>query len=210
MDQFWGNIFRRTEHDEVHALLRGVPMFMRLSKTELAQVRAILYHREYAPGELIFRQGAPGVGMYVVQRGTVEITYEPTGHRLAELGPGDFFGEIALLNETPRSATARAGQATTLWGLFQQELLDLIEAHPRLGVKLLLSLARVTGERLIRSDEQVLALHEQLHGRGPNDAPAPSEPAAPPTEAVPEADPLPHSPRPAPDADAHPTQPALG
>jgi len=121
-----------------------------------------MYRREYRSGDVIFRQGEPGVGMYVVQHGTVSIIFEPSGEVLAELRDGDFFGEIALLNETPRSATAQARTDCTLWGLFQPELLDLLGRDPRLGVKLLLPLAQIAGQRLIGSDRQVEALRHEL------------------------------------------------
>ncbi len=146
----------------MYVLLKKVPIFEKMSRRELDAIERIMYRREYRSGEVIFRQGEPGVGMYVVQHGTVSIVFEPTGQVLAELRDGDFFGEIALLNETPRSATAQAKTDCTLWGLFQPELLDLLGRDPRLGVKLLLPLAQIAGQRLIRADAQMQALRDEL------------------------------------------------
>ena len=162
MDSFWGNIFKREDQQDTYALLKQIPIFEKMSRRELSAIERIMYRREYRSGEVIFRQGEPGVGMYVVQHGTVSIVFEPTGQVLAELHDGDFFGEIALLNETPRSATAQARTDCTLWGLFQPELLDLLGRDPRLGVKLLLPLAQIAGQRLIGSDRQVEALRREL------------------------------------------------
>lgn len=162
MDSLWSNIFRRSPERGLEALLKRVPIFAALDARELAALEKILYRREYAPGEVVFRQGEPGVGMYVIEHGAVAITLEPTGRLLTTLADGDFFGEIALLNETPRSATATATRESVLWGLFQPELLDLVERSPRLGVKLLVPLAQSLGHRLIRSDTQLQALHEEL------------------------------------------------
>ena len=162
MDSFWGNIFKREDQQDTYALLKKIPIFEKMNRRELDAVERIMYRREYRVGDVIFRQGEPGVGMYVVQHGTVSIIFEPTGQVLAELHDGDFFGEIALLNETPRSATAQAKTECTLWGLFQPELLDLLGRNPRLGVKLLLPLAQIAGQRLIRSDRQVEALRREL------------------------------------------------
>ncbi len=162
MNSFWGNIFKREDQQDMYVLLKKVPIFEKMSRRELGAIERIMYRREYRSGEVIFRQGEPGVGMYVVQHGAVSIVFEPTGEVLAELRDGDFFGEIALLNETPRSATAQARTECTLWGLFQPELLDLLGRDPRLGVKLLLPLAQIAGQRLIGSDRQVEALRREL------------------------------------------------
>jgi CRP-like cAMP-binding protein len=162
MASLWDNIFRPKPRTSKHALLRRVPMFADLDRRELIEVEKILYRRSYEAGEVIFRQDDPGVGMYVIERGRVEVVHDATGRRLAELGDGDFFGEIALLNETPRSARVAAIEPTTLYGLFQPELYDLFERMPRLGVKLLHSLAQMLGTRLLHADEEVNDLHEEV------------------------------------------------
>ncbi|MEP0546016.1 MAG: cyclic nucleotide-binding domain-containing protein [Rhodothermales bacterium] len=162
MDSLWGNVFRVRPVAGTEALLRRVPMFTDLDRRELAELEKILYRREYRTGEVIFRQGDPGVGMYVVESGSVAIVYEPTERLLAELRGGDFFGEIALLNETPRSARATATAPTVLHGLFQPELFDLLERSPRVGVKLLLPLAQNLGTRLVHADGELQRLHERL------------------------------------------------
>jgi len=162
VDSFWSNIFRREGQQDTYTLLKQIPIFETMNRRELDAVKRIMYRREFRAGEVIFQQGEPGVGMYIVQNGIVAIQYEPTGELLAELHDGDFFGEIALLNETPRSATARARTACTLWGLFQPEVLDLLARNPRLGVKMLLPLAQIAGSRLIRADKQMQQLREEL------------------------------------------------
>ncbi len=162
MHSLWGNIFRERPVAGTEALLRRVPMFADLDRRELAELEKILYRREYRTGETIFRQGDPGVGMYVIESGTVAITYEPSARLLAELRGGDFFGEIALLNETPRSARATATAPTVLHGLFQPELFDLVQRAPRVGVKLLLPLAQNLGTRLVHADSELQRLHERL------------------------------------------------
>lgn len=166
MDSLWSNIFRRPPLTGTAALLRRVPMFRDLDRRELAEVEKILYRRQYDAGEVVFEQDDPGVGMYVIERGTVAIVQEPSGRTLAQLRAGEFFGEIALLNETPRSARAVATTPAVLHGLFQAELYDLIERAPRLGVKLLLPLAQSLGSRLIHADERLKVLQEHLRTLG--------------------------------------------
>jgi CRP-like cAMP-binding protein len=163
VDSFWGNIFRQTDEESVYSLLRDIPLFDELSSGELSSIESILHRREYDPGEVLFHQGNPGVGMYIIREGTIEIVYEPTGDTLVELADGDFFGELALLNETPRSATAVAQTESVLYGLFRPDLLGLVERDPSLGVQLLLRMSQVISERLIQTNEQVQELREQLH-----------------------------------------------
>ncbi|RMH75892.1 MAG: cyclic nucleotide-binding domain-containing protein [Calditrichaeota bacterium] len=165
MDSFWGNIFKRRslEEEEIREVLRRLPMFSGLKDKDLAALERILYRREYCAGEEVFRQGDPTAGMYIIVKGTVEVIFEPTGQVLAELTDGDFFGELALLGDTPRSATIRCKTDCQLLGFFQSDLYDLLERNPKLGVKILLRLARVIGERLIRSNEQVDQMRRELH-----------------------------------------------
>lgn len=162
MDSLWGNIFRQSEEETVHTLLQNIPLFDGLSQKELSAVESILHRREYDPGETLFRQGNPGVGMYVIQEGSIDILYEPTDDTLAELTDGDFFGELALLNETPRSATAISRTNSILYGLFRPDLLDLVERDTSLGVQILLRMGQVLSERLIRTNEKVQTLRERL------------------------------------------------
>ena len=171
MDSVWGNVFRQRPVATTEALLRRVPMFADLERRELTELEKILYRREYRTGETIFRQGDPGVGMYVIERGSVAITQEPLGRLLAELRGGDFFGEIALLNETPRSARATATAPTVVHGLFQPELIDLVQRAPRLGVKLLLPLAQNLGARLVHADDELQRLHKRLAAAEPTSDP---------------------------------------
>ncbi|HTX98806.1 MAG TPA: cyclic nucleotide-binding domain-containing protein [Bacteroidota bacterium] len=144
------------------AVLSRVPIFENLSKHELASIDRILHRREYLPDEIVFRQGEPGMGMYVVQTGKVAIVSEPQNQQLYEMQEGDFFGEVALLDEGPRSATAVARSSCTLLGFFQPDLFDLISRNPRLGVKVVLSVARHVGVRLRQADDWVTALTVEL------------------------------------------------
>lgn len=165
MDSLWANIFRTSEDDSVYALLRAIPLFDGLARGELEEIASILHRREYTPDEVLFRQGNPGVGMYIIREGHVEIVYEPTGDTLAELDDGDFLGELALLNESPRSATAIARSESTLYGLYRPDLLGLVEHDTDLGVKLLLRMSRVISKRLIHVNDQVQVLRKQLDAR---------------------------------------------
>jgi CRP/FNR family cyclic AMP-dependent transcriptional regulator len=143
-------------------LLSRVPIFEELSRRELAAIERILHEREYVQDEIIFRAGEPGMGMYIVQKGKVAIISEPHDQQLYEMENGDFFGEVALLDEGPRSATAIARTSCTVFGFFQPDLFELIHRDPRLGLKIVLRLAKHVGSRLRQADDWVLALTTEL------------------------------------------------
>lgn len=157
MNTLWENIFRnrKKKDGDSREILVGIPVFEDLSGRELSEIQRIMHRRQYRPGEVIFQQGTPGLGMYVIVSGEVDILCDPESHTLAELKDGEFFGELALLDDSPRTATARAKTACTLLCLFQPDLLDLVERNPRLGVRILVRLARTIGARLRRTNEQL-------------------------------------------------------
>lgn len=165
MDSFWGNIFKSREkrEEEITAVLKKIPIFEELNPREVSSIERILHRRTYRPGEVIFHQGDAGVGMYIIERGTVEIILEPVNQVVAEIRDGEFFGELALLDESPRSATARAKTECRMLGFFQSDLFGLIERDPRLGVKIVLRLASIIGDRLKHSNQQMQQLMHRIH-----------------------------------------------
>src|SRR5262249_33898626 len=127
MDTLWGNIFSRPEKKEqrIFEVLRAVPIFSELSDRELRAVQKLVYVRHYADGEVIFGQGDPSLGMYVIKGGTVRIIRDiPSAQPkiLAELTAGEFFGEVGLVDDEPRSASAVAQGETEVIGFFKPEL----------------------------------------------------------------------------------------
>ncbi len=165
MDSFWGNIFRQKDEEAegIRNILKKIPIFEGLRRKELAAVERILYRREYKAGEIVLNQGDPAAGMYIIEKGKVQVVFEPTQQVIAELYDGDFFGELALMDESPRSATVVARLDCKMLGFFQSDLLDLIERNPRLGVKIVMRLLSVIGERLKKSNDQVQALQIKLY-----------------------------------------------
>jgi len=160
MQTIWGNLFKRRNsgEDSLKKILHNIPVFQDLSDRELLHIERILYRRVYEADEVIFREGDPGLGMYIIEQGLVDITLVSGDQKLIELCDGDFFGELSLLDDGPRTATATAREDCRMLCFFQPELMDLLNVSPRLGVKVLLGLSRTLGERLKRANEYIQIL----------------------------------------------------
>ena len=109
------------------ALLRNIPIFAPLPPVTLEQLAANLSHVRVAAGSIVFSEGDPGDRFYVVERG--EVTVEPEGRPPVTLGRGDYFGEIALLRDVPRTATVRARTDAELWALERDIFIAAVTGH---------------------------------------------------------------------------------
>lgn len=157
MSKIWENIFKQpvNETRRIETTLAQIPIFQDLTPRELAVIKRIVYQRDYERNEVIFHQDAVGLGMYIIVQGAVSIAIGPENQELVELKDGDFFGELALLDDSPRSASAIAKTPSHLLCFFKPELLDLVQRSPRLGNKVLLKLAWTIGERLKSTNERL-------------------------------------------------------
>jgi voltage-gated potassium channel len=115
---------RRRQFLQTWDLVAKVPFFHDVGAAAIADVARLLRPREYAPGAIIVRRGEPGDCMYFIVSGEVEVQLKPEP---ALLGPGEFFGEVALLTGGPRNATIVAVSQCTLLGL------DIADFHQLLG-----------------------------------------------------------------------------
>ncbi len=167
----WGNIFKKKNGDDESIIktMRLVPLFADMNDSELREFEKLIHRRTFKANETIFWEGEPGVGMYIIQRGVILIFKHAPGEgreELATLRNGEFFGELALLDETPRSATAVAKEPSDIIGLFRPDLFELLERKPRLGNKFLFQLASIIGERLKNTNSEMQALRAQLDKTG--------------------------------------------
>jgi CRP/FNR family transcriptional regulator, cyclic AMP receptor protein len=119
-------------HDPEHARRVGIlgrtPAFAGLPRRLLARLAVQLFEKAYAPGETVFQEGDPGKGLFVVLDGEIEVVRDigQGPQRLATFGPGTAFGELALIDDLPRSATAQATTPTRLLILYRSHFEDLV------------------------------------------------------------------------------------
>ncbi len=124
--------------------LRTVPFFNNLKPREAERISQRLVPRRFGSGQIIFHHGDPGGLLYIITSGKVKITYStPEGQEalLAILGAGDFFGELALLDDSPRSATAESLVPTETLTLRRRAFMQYITENPDFSLHVLKTLA---------------------------------------------------------------------
>ena len=143
------------ELDQLVQFLKNVKLFAELSPDSLAKLGSCLKTAEFPPAEVIVREGAPGVSMYIVKSGLVEVRKKDpaTGidFLVAQLSEGAAVGEMSLLTGKPRSATVTTVQPTVVFTLTRADFRNLLTQHPEIS----LGLARILAERLEDATKQV-------------------------------------------------------
>jgi CRP-like cAMP-binding protein len=136
-----------------------VAFFNELSDRQLKTVSGILFDRKYEIDELIFEEGQPGAALFLILDGKVAIEMPRENHttRLAILERGAFFGEMALLDEAPRSANARSLERTYTLALYRNDLSQLIQRDPQTACQIYRALAHMVADRL-RSTNQLIQM----------------------------------------------------
>jgi CRP/FNR family transcriptional regulator, cyclic AMP receptor protein len=124
-------------------LLKEVPLFEGLSQTHLRSVAGLTEEIRYSPGRMIVRTGSPGVAFYVIVEGTAKVVRGKiaTAKGTWELGPGDFFGEMALLDGGPRTASVVAETPLTTIRIERAPFRQMLRDEPDMALKLLESMA---------------------------------------------------------------------
>jgi len=138
------NFLRVSANDQRIENLKELSLFKRLTARELRELDELLHDRSYQKDEVIFDEGDIGLGLFIVRSGRVKIASSHAAlQRLApEIGPGDYFGELALFEESQRTARAVALEPTQVLALFRTEFFSLLERDRGIGVKILFELSR--------------------------------------------------------------------
>jgi CRP/FNR family transcriptional regulator, cyclic AMP receptor protein len=144
------------EFNRKRKFLQRVSLFQGISRREFGQLFRALMARNYDPGEILFREGEIGRALFILERGMVEISRkDETGEskKIAVLHPGDYFGEMSILDERPRTATAAAMEPVRAFLLYKTELEKLVRDAPRVAAAITLHLAMMLTARLRATTE---------------------------------------------------------
>ncbi len=128
-------------------LLKSVPLFAGCSRAELRELALVADELDLREGRILVREGRPGREFFILVDGDVRVS--KGGRKLAELGPGDWFGEIALLTNTPRTATVTATSPIRVLVVTDRAFRRVVEMMPTIALKVLASL----GDRLSRDGD---------------------------------------------------------
>ncbi len=138
--------------------MEKIPFFENLTWWQIQQVSELLYERNYERDEYLFEVEQPGAALFLIESGRVSIEVKGENHQLvvlAEIEAGAFLGELALLDQSPRSASARAIQSTRALALFRNDLDRLMEREPGITSHIFKALALVIGDRLKATNELI-------------------------------------------------------
>lgn len=140
------------------AFLKSLPLFKDLGDRNMGYVLRAMHSRSYREGEVLFLEDDVGRALFILESGRVELAKRDArggAQRIAVLGPGDFFGEMALLEHLPRSASAVALERSQVHLLYRSRLESLLHYYPQVGVPILRHLAQLLSARLRRTTQEL-------------------------------------------------------
>jgi len=148
---------------DMRRVLASIPLFENLSSRDWRDLAGLFHFRTFTNNEVIFRYDTPGLGMYIIIEGYVSILARELDAdvEIARLGQGDFFGEMSLVEDVERSASAVSSGTTRLIGIFRPQLRDLMHRRPRLGLILMERLARIITHRLREANQKLVEWREK-------------------------------------------------
>jgi CRP-like cAMP-binding protein len=129
----------RLRKDAKVELLRGIPLFANCSKRDLSSVSGIADEIDLSEGKELTRQGKPGREFFVLVDGTADVL--KNNRKVASLKAGDFFGEIALVSDAPRTATVRASSPVRALVVTERNFKRLLDEQPEIQRKVMTALA---------------------------------------------------------------------
>lgn len=145
-------------------LLKSIVLLKKMPERTIQAMAEFIKPRRFAPGDVVFKEGGLGMSMYFVASGRIRIykrTSGTSGRELAIVGPGDFFGEMAFVDEVPRSASAAATESCLLFELFKGDLDRWMRNSAPQALQFFAALSHVMSKRL-RNTSRVLTMHFDL------------------------------------------------
>jgi CRP-like cAMP-binding protein len=130
-------------------MLKSIPIFHALTHKELLEVDELLHERVYEKDEIIFEQGDPGHGIFIIVSGTLRAdpSHDLLSTAIIDFGPGELVGELSLFDEAPRTAKVVAVERTEIVALFHAEFSSLLIKNKNIGMKVLIEIAQTLSRR---------------------------------------------------------------
>ncbi len=147
-------------------ILQNLPLFQELSRLELIQINKVVQARRFAAGEIVIAESDSPDNMYIIKSGSVIVYIEGTENRkevLATLGVGDHFGEMALIDNGPRSASVEASEDTEVLFINSQEFRNLIDTDTELKIKVYEAFLRTLCGRLRATNDTAIIYRIQAN-----------------------------------------------
>jgi CRP/FNR family transcriptional regulator, cyclic AMP receptor protein len=142
-------LFGSDTNAEKVEMLKNIPIFHELTRKEILEVDELLHERIYEKDEIIFEEGDPGHGIFIIVSGKVRAdpSHKLLKNTVLDFGPGELVGELSLFDQAPRTATVVAIERTVTMALFQAEFSSLLLKNKSVGVKVLVEIARTLSRR---------------------------------------------------------------
>jgi len=155
----WAYIFGASEVNKpLLELMKTIPAFDGLTTHELVTIERVIHQRFYKAGEMVFGENMPGAGMYIVKSGEISIRKKVEGCKEIELAlitDHNFFGEMALIDEIPRSASAVVVKDAVLLAFCKPDLENVLDRNPKLALKIVFNIARLLCKRLVKANDNL-------------------------------------------------------
>ena len=137
--------------------LKKIPLFADLTENEIYQVMKLSFEKKYPKDSTLFVEGMSGEVLYIIKDGSVDIIKKTDKGEvvLSTLKTGEFLGELSLIDDSKRSATARVAEESTLVVITRKCFQDMLKGDPHITSKLLLHILRVTAGRLRATDKRL-------------------------------------------------------
>jgi CRP/FNR family transcriptional regulator/CRP/FNR family cyclic AMP-dependent transcriptional regulator len=138
--------------------LKAIPLFKDFTIQELNTVITLFFEKAYGKNSTLFVEGMTGEILYVIKKGSVQILKKLAPNQeavLATLKDGEFLGEMSLIDNRPRTATARVGEESVLLVMTKKAFNTMMEKHPEIALKVLLSFLKIANDRLRKANESI-------------------------------------------------------
>ncbi len=139
------------ENDSKVETLANVPLFKTMTRRQIKRISENVYERIFGVGEFVYEKGMPAASMYIIKKGSVEILLtDPDGgeEEIGKLKEGAFFGESALLDDSPRWFSARAGELSEIYSIFRADIERSIELDQDMAQKLYKNMSLLVGKTI--------------------------------------------------------------